>query len=506
MIKMTRLEFVIDNILHVIRFHRILAVLFSPHCFLRALCSDSYLVGPTGGWVGGGIVSEPRGDRAAASMLDTTIWNRMVIDMVTTTPSPSSSSLLPSLLSMNSTSNNDSSMVAEEGDTLLINVPNSTVFLGVFISPFALIWILAVVQLIFDYQLFHTTRVRPPFLKVYIHWWSLIISSLVIGAYLSLSLARQPFVWRLCMNQANCVALEIVIYWVWAVFGVARRTAGQMPLPSCWQHIIYIFCILCHAVSLWNAQSKQDSFQLYVMTIMAFTSWATTSIGYIKLKQQVQLVLSAHKRSYMRVDPTPIKLALQRVFLLVTLQANVFVSSVMITLMDAFLVNKRVVPILLAIAWVSATGGMAAFGWVSLPLHIPMCMLRWCCPGPCVKWLQHSANDTATLMRYRAVRIATSPVAAASPFASGTHQSSGHRQLTLQPSQAQQTREHEQHQLHSSVRHTRYNDHHPSASYSTPRRQRQHSNGGGTINLVSRFCFTRSIFIAVNLTQLAVRA
>jgi hypothetical protein len=82
-------------------------------------------------------------------------------------------------------------------DPLLVNVPRSDLFLALFLPSLAIMWLVNLVQLIYDYQLFGTSRVRPPVLKLYIHWWSVIISSFVMVAYLALALLEQPFVFRL---------------------------------------------------------------------------------------------------------------------------------------------------------------------------------------------------------------------------------------------------------------------------------------------------------------------
>jgi hypothetical protein len=86
--------------------------------------------------------------------------------------------------------------------------------------------IIAMIQLIYDYQRCHTTRVRPSHLKLYMHWWLWMVSTMVTCAYLSLTYAHEPFVWRLLIFQANALSFELVIYWQWTVFSVARRTGA----------------------------------------------------------------------------------------------------------------------------------------------------------------------------------------------------------------------------------------------------------------------------------------
>jgi hypothetical protein len=224
------------------------------------------------------------------------------------------------------------------------------------------------------------------------------------------------------MFQGNCIALEIAGYWQWTVFGVARRTANQGAMPLYCSYAILLYCVLCHMVSVITAFLKADSGQLYLMSIMAITSWIVTWVGYCILAKQVNEVLAAQKRSNMHVDSRPVLAALRRVKLMVGWISCVMFASIFITVLDALppeILDKRVVPILFVIAWINSTIVMSLFGWVAMPIRVPVCMLRWCCPRACV----HAWQQSAVMVRYRSVHVAT-PLGAVQ---GSSRHSSGHK-------------------------------------------------------------------------------
>jgi hypothetical protein len=294
-------------------------------------------------------------------------------------------------------------MSVDNEGALISHSPNSTVFLVLFLSLMVSLFVLSIIQLIYDYQLCRSHRQRPPNLKIFIHYWQCIVSSCIASAYLTLALVDVPFIWRLLVYQCNCFSMELVMYWQWTVFGVARRTAGQSQLSATWSNVAILYSLCCHGVSIMNTVREDDMTQFITLSVMTWISVVATWIGYCPLSRQVSIVLTAQQTSQVHVNPAPILAALRRVRIMVGLISSVAIASLCITIMYALpsnMFDPRIVPILYALAWAGACPMMATFGWVQLPWRLRLCCYR-CCP---------SITLSPPQLHHHSIRVAHSPI------------------------------------------------------------------------------------------------